>query len=475
MRKKPLPSIKGRGIRGWLKLGLTGLILSALTVSLANCAINSSPAGAEAKELRIGLVFPTSFMNYILDKTIADWNYTQERLIHYLTAAGVERDHIFTESAADADGQMAAIDKLVDQQVDWIVISGLGDERLSSFMGIPLPFLDYRVSEADSTASQAGSDSVSGGETDLTTSGTDVPIDQTTSLMAVFARAQAANVKIGVWGNGPEIDQLQFQVVLPDGFAIGQFQAQQLLSALENSRTASASASSSAASPSVSTSASASGSASAGASGSASASSGTGSAPWAVEILANTSQGLFTDTYLDGVCSVLRPKFLDGTLTSRLADCQTEPIVNWTAVDQTDLLNFGNQVKSALNPYLPNLFGVESIQLAAVLASTDQIAKEVAAVFEDASLIPNPQFTMPLIFGVGAMKLSIQNMVDSKQYSSVIYDNDQLAQTVASTIVNFTAAETEQTIAAQLVEITLDNLKTQLIDTGYLSPGEAGL
>jgi ABC-type xylose transport system substrate-binding protein len=474
MRKKLQRLIRGRGIFGWLKLSLTTLIFAGLTLSLTNCAINSSPAGAEAKELRIGLVFPTSFMNYILDKTIADWNYTQERLIHYLTAAGVERDNIFTESADDISGQIVAIGKLVDQQVDWIVVSGLGDERLSSFMGIPLPFLDYRVSESDPTTSSATTDSTKGSvDSDASSSNGDVSPAQSASLMAVFARAQAANVKIGVWGNGTAIDQPAFQVALPDGFAIGQFQAQQLLSALENSQTADADGTSSTSGSNSDISPNA--NSGTGTGTNSDTNTGTSTLPWAVEILANTSQGLFTDTYLAGVCSVLGPKFVDGTLTSRLANCQTDPIVNWTSVDQTNLLEFGNQVKAALQPYLPNLFGVESTQLTAVLASTDQIAKEVTAAFEAASLIPNPQFTMPLIFGVGAMKLSIQNMVDSKQYSSVIYDNDHLAQSVAAAMVDYSATQGTLTVEAHLVDITLDNLKTALIDTGYLSPGEAGL
>jgi ABC-type xylose transport system substrate-binding protein len=445
---------------------LTSLILVSVTLSLTNCAINSTSAGAGAQELRIGIIFPTSFMNYILDKTIADWNWTQERLIHYLLASGVKRDNIFTESADDVNAQIAAIDKLIDTQVDWIVLSGLGDERLSSFMGIPLPFLDYQnsgLNNSTSLSSSSLSDSAisidnsdplleaspspvdSPGDTSGDSPG-DSSGDQTSNLQSAFTRAEAANIKIGLWGNGTEIDSLQFRVTLPNGFAIGQFQAEQLLKALED--------------PSATD---------------ASRSVKTGSSPWAVEILANTSQGLFTETYLEGVCSVLGPKFLDGTLTSRLADCQTEPISNWTNVDQTDLLDFRNQVKTALNPYLPNIFGVESIQLTAVLATTDQIAKEVTAVFSDASLIPNPQLQIPLIFGVGAMKLSIQNMVDSKQYSSVIYDNDQLAQTVAETIVDYTATETERIIQAELIEVTVDNLKTELIDPGYLSPGEAGL
>jgi ABC-type xylose transport system substrate-binding protein len=198
--------------------------------------------------------------------------------------------------------------------------------------------------------------------------------------------------------------------------------------------------------------------------------------PQRVEILANSQPNTWSDDYVRGVCSILQVHYQMGNLQSENSDCSDEQPVIAEGIDETDALNFGNSVKKALESYLPTTFSSATFTLAGILCGSDSIAKEVSNAYANASLLPWNSTVYPTIIGVGAMKIAVQNMLDLKQDTTVIYNNHELAKQVAlATLPLLNNALTEKAVHARLIAVTLANMKRELIDSGYLTAGEAGL
>jgi len=164
-------------------------------------------------------------------------------------------------------------------------------------------------------------------------------------------------------------------------------------------------------------------------------------------------------------------------------------------IEESDVLNFSNNIEQFLEPYFNGPLIDSSQTLDFVIAQSDKIAVEVSKIwgnhFDVSDLTNIIKQPYPEIIGVGASKEAIQNIVNNKQTQDLIFDFQTFVDVSFDLIENF-PNNTEQyqdisgtnltgetfsipSIKLDLITIDLSNLRSLLIDTEYISPGEAGL
>jgi ABC-type xylose transport system substrate-binding protein len=436
-------------------------MLISLILILSSCSSAVNPDyNPESENIKVGVIFPTSIMNFILDKSIEDWNWTQKRLEKHLMEVGFQSKNLIFRSAVNYREQKRRLDEMIAQGVDTIIISGIAQNEPMSLLGVPITFIDDWNKMGDT-------------------------IDDQLEVLQTLKLARALGIKLVGWGDNLLGTTYDLRVTIPGAFDLGKFQAEYLLDSLDLS--------------SSNTDLSANSSHSPGKDYDFSMTDEVGSlkdtghvidddtdssltmmnnpAPKYIEVLANYKPYKRTYDYLQGVCEVLIPYYLSGQIASKQFDCFNFQNLFDEKIDQTDLLNFSDSIKRALEVYLPTTFSSATYSLTSVICTSDNIAQEVIEAHANASLIPQVNLAYPVIVGVGGFRIGVQNMLDGKQNMTVIYDNDILTERVAHSLVSLVKhnnLETD-TIRANFIPITLTNLKEELIDTGYLSAGEAGL
>ncbi|MDR3127778.1 MAG: substrate-binding domain-containing protein [Bifidobacteriaceae bacterium] len=128
-----------------------------------------------------------------------------------------------------------------------------------------------------------------------------------------------------------------------------------------------------------------------------------------------------------------------------------------------------------------------------IVAGSDQIAQGVIDSLKDKGFTPSyDSDKWPTIIGVGGLKTAIWNISNSYQTMTVIYDSNQLVDNTVSVLLdllsNLTSTKYLQSlpkininnkevslITTKPISIDKHNEKSELIDKGYITPGEAGL
>ncbi|MDR3152526.1 MAG: substrate-binding domain-containing protein [Bifidobacteriaceae bacterium] len=129
-----------------------------------------------------------------------------------------------------------------------------------------------------------------------------------------------------------------------------------------------------------------------------------------------------------------------------------------------------------------------------IISGSDQIAQGVINALKDKGFAPSYDSSRwPTIIGVGGLKTSIWNISNSFQSMTIVYDSNLLVKNTTEAIKNMLTNPQEiekqlklyshldingfQTAVISTDPIAIDktNEKSELLDKGYITPGEAGL
>lgn len=201
--------------------------------------------------------------------------------------------------------------------------------------------------------------------------------------------------------------------------------------------------------------------------------------PFNIELMTGSPTDNNAKYYFKGSWSVLEPYFKSGALVSpsgrvprNLDDWQSIGIQNW------DRQNAQSEMENRINSYYN-----KGAHLDAVLAPNDAIAMGTVNAVDAAGWD-----YYPIITGQDAEKANVANIVAGKQTMTVYKDTRKLADSTAKlidTLVKGGKPETNDTfnngdkdvpsILLKPVSVDKDNVKKELVDSGYISAGDAGL
>ena len=195
--------------------------------------------------------------------------------------------------------------------------------------------------------------------------------------------------------------------------------------------------------------------------------------PFNVELFAGSPDDNNATFFFNGAMSVLKPFLDDGTL--KVVSGQTS--FQQVAIQQWQLKTAQDRMETILNGF----YAKGDTKLDGVLSPYDGLSRGILNATKSAG-IPNPVVT-----GQDAEKPSDKLILDGVQYSTIFKDTSKLADTAATmvdAILNGKTPETNDTttynnkvkvVPAYLHEsviITKDNLKKEIIDSGYYTEAE---
>lgn len=201
--------------------------------------------------------------------------------------------------------------------------------------------------------------------------------------------------------------------------------------------------------------------------------------PFNIELMTGSPTDNNAKYYFKGAWSALEPYFKSGALVSpsgrvpkSIEDWQSIGIQNW------DRQNAQSEMENRINSYYNN-----GTHLDAVLAPNDAIAMGTANAVDAAGWN-----YYPIITGQDAEKANVANIVAGKQTMTVYKDTRKLADSTASLIDNLVKGKKPKTndtfnngnkdvpsILLKPVSVDKDNVKKELVDSGYISAADAGL
>jgi len=195
--------------------------------------------------------------------------------------------------------------------------------------------------------------------------------------------------------------------------------------------------------------------------------------PFNVELFAGSPDDNNATFFFNGAMSVLKPYLDDGTL--KVVSGQTS--FQQVAIQQWQLKTAQDRMETILNGF----YSKGDTKLDGVLSPYDGLSRGILNATKSAG-IPNP-----IVTGQDAEKPSDKLILDGVQYSTIFKDTSKLADTAASmvdAILNGKTPETNDTttynnkvkvVPAYLHEsviITKDNLKKEIVDSGYYTEAE---
>jgi ABC-type xylose transport system substrate-binding protein len=191
--------------------------------------------------------------------------------------------------------------------------------------------------------------------------------------------------------------------------------------------------------------------------------------------------------YFKGVFEVLKPYFVSGKLVTLSGLMTNETVLadyKKFEVNASD----ENEMSNLLAKNLRDVYGYgteHEKRLDVIIATDDYLANACKKPLEEIGANPEVQNSLwPIITGFGGNKTSIVNVVNKNQSMTVIYDTNGLVADLSKLIINNAVlmdgnqavkhAETTL-LQTKLIYITQANLMDEMVNSGYISPQDAGL
>jgi ABC-type sugar transport system substrate-binding protein len=195
-------------------------------------------------------------------------------------------------------------------------------------------------------------------------------------------------------------------------------------------------------------------------------------------VLPDATDTKISEQYVKGICKVYKKNVLNG-----LCDAKRE-LTGSDYIGVNDQLNIDGVIKSKMIGYLPDSNIVNnivpttaSLTIDVILSNSDNIAIKATGILDGANIKPkSTQITYPMIIGFSGLSLAVQNIIDEKQSATVINDCYTADKEIVKRLVShFKNKDNNKSFISPTKVINISNIKTELIDPGYISPGEAGL
>lgn len=201
--------------------------------------------------------------------------------------------------------------------------------------------------------------------------------------------------------------------------------------------------------------------------------------PFNVELMAGSPTDNNAGYYFKGAWDVLGPYFKSGVLQAKSGKVP-DSADGWQSIgiDNWDRQKAQNEMENRINSFYN-----DGTKLDAILAQNDA---EATGAYNAAEAAGWDYF--PIITGQDAEKTNVKAIVDGKQSMTVYKDTRKLAEATAKLIKDLVEGKTPDTpdtfnngtkdVPSQLltpVTVTKDQVKTVLIDSGYISAGDVGL
>ncbi|MDR2748605.1 MAG: substrate-binding domain-containing protein [Bifidobacteriaceae bacterium] len=409
---------------------------------------NSNEIAPKANnDFKVGVVMPSSWFSFVDNSTIDYPQHIKDSFKASFEEEGMQDENIYIESAATLGDQAKKIDTMISRNVQAIIISPVMDESsLPDLLGLTIPN-PYAMGKDTSQEKQKLINSINQAkDAGIIIGGwqnylNDVNYD----LFVHSPTAEQMGQKVGTWLDNIKLDnekldasEKTMEIILPE--ISGNNYSQDFFAGLYNQIS-----------------------------------------PYIAHGIYSSKTNTINKTLTKDDYSALCLSNANGKKITTAADEQNaaHTLMNKILINNYDLSAIYN-----FNPdSRPDI----------IIAGSDQIAQGVVDSLKEKGFEPSYNSNRwPIVIGVGGLKSSIWNISNSYQAMSVIYDSNKLVQDSVGLIKELLDAKgiakiekglpkmningkSVMTITTDPISVDKSNLKAELIDKGYITPGEAGL
>jgi putative multiple sugar transport system substrate-binding protein len=201
--------------------------------------------------------------------------------------------------------------------------------------------------------------------------------------------------------------------------------------------------------------------------------------PFNIELFAGSPDDNNATFFFNGAMDVLQPLIDDGTLVvkSTQTDFNTVATLRWD----------GQVAQSRMENILTSTYS-DGSKVNAVLSPYDGLSRGIISALTDAGYSVGPDW--PIISGQDAEVDSVKAILSGEQYATIFKDTRELAKVAAAMAIAVLGGEDPEindtetydngvkvvpSYLLQPVQVTKDNVKEALVDTGYWTAAEIGL
>ncbi|MDR3116681.1 MAG: substrate-binding domain-containing protein [Bifidobacteriaceae bacterium] len=413
-------------------------------------------AAQKQNDLKVGVIMPSSWFSFVDNSTIDYPQHIKDTFFQRLTFEGLNNQNIYIESATTLGDQAEKVAKMTKKGAQAIVISPVMDENvLPDLLGLTIPN-PYAM-------------------------GKDTSIEQQ-KLKDNLNSAQKEGVKLIGWQNFIEGIKYDLFIQSPTAKLMGERVGSWInqYDGIDSTNKSTESANPSQTKKTVEI------------------------------ILPEITENNYSKDFFAGFYNMVESKIKNNiylsasnNLNSEITSSQYEQFclkrnngkpITTAADEQSEAYKY--MTKILVNQYkLSSLYNFNPEKRPDIIISgSDQIAQGVIDALKDKGFSPAyDSEKWPIIVGVGGLKTSIWNISNSFQSMTIIYDSNLLVEKTAETIKNMLTnyQETKKqlelynhsningfptaVISTDSIAVDKTNEKAELLDKGYITPGEAGL
>jgi ABC-type xylose transport system substrate-binding protein len=440
-----------------------------LTV-ISGCSVGPKNTGDKLEDVKIGMVIPTSDLFSFLDQlTVTRWAFIESKLKEYLS--DFSESNKITKTYKNVSDEVKSINALVEQGVKFLFVA-----PLSAASNTDKKENDNENANGKENADDNEKESDNENENDNEKA-------NEAALLESLNTAKKKNVFTIGWGEKVNGFVFDIFVETPSPAKIGERAAEFMVESLKlNDESAKIQ-------------------------------------PKTIEILLDSEQDEFSESFFKGAWAYLKPYFENGKLISPSGIVDKN-----TLVDDYESLLLDTAEKGALQKNIENRIdkfyspqkskpGVLSkkVILDGVIASNDILSNALADGLTALNFNPEASnANWPVITGFGGYKSAIVDITNNKQKMTIIYDTIGLSRQVADEVekqankdfnnpsqdeaslnsndaesgddssnlkndVSADEASTSITITTNLEVVTQKTLMKFMISPGYITPADAGL